>query len=241
MKTYTSKGIIFRTLKYSETSIICDIYTLDKGLRSFIVSGVRTTKGGAKAAIFHPLNLVDITAYDHESDKLARIKEISLYHHFQSINIDVVTSSMAILMIEVCRNTIKEREANEQMYYFIEEWLVFTDNALNYNPCLHILFMLELSNLLGFGPLNNFSAEMPYFDMQEGVFSHLNISSHHMLEADESVDLNTIMLAEKHNLGSVKLSKSSRDKLIDNLLKYYKLHISSFKDLNSLPVLRDVM
>ena len=114
MKVYSTEGIIFRVLKYSETSIICDIFTREKGLRSYIVSGVRTTKAGHKAAIYRPLNIVNLVSYDMEHDKLARITEISLSVHYQNINIDVIISSIAIFMLEVCRNAIKEREANEE-------------------------------------------------------------------------------------------------------------------------------
>ncbi|MBL0101072.1 MAG: recombination protein O N-terminal domain-containing protein [Saprospiraceae bacterium] len=110
MKLYSSSGIIFRTIKYSETSIICDIYTREKGMKSFIVSGVRTARSGSKAAIYRHLNIVNIIAYEQESDKLARIKEISLQYHYKLINTDVILSSMAIFMLEVCRNAIREKK-----------------------------------------------------------------------------------------------------------------------------------
>ncbi|MBK6666768.1 MAG: DNA repair protein RecO [Saprospiraceae bacterium] len=131
MKVYSTEGIIFRVLKYSETSIICDIFTREKGLRSYIVSGVRTTKAGQKAAIYRPLNIVNLVSYDMEHDKLARITEISLSVHYQNINIDVIISSIAIFMLEVCRNAIKEREANEELYLFLTEWLDFLDKKNN--------------------------------------------------------------------------------------------------------------
>ena len=41
-------GIIFQTKKYSESSLIADIYTEEKGLRSYIISGVRSKKGKGK-------------------------------------------------------------------------------------------------------------------------------------------------------------------------------------------------
>ena len=36
-----TRGIILRTVKYSETSVIADIFTEGAGLRSYIISGMR--------------------------------------------------------------------------------------------------------------------------------------------------------------------------------------------------------
>jgi DNA repair protein RecO (recombination protein O) len=39
-----TRGIVLRAIKYSETSVIADIFTEQFGLRSYIISGVRTSK-----------------------------------------------------------------------------------------------------------------------------------------------------------------------------------------------------
>jgi DNA repair protein RecO (recombination protein O) len=241
MKIYESSGIIFRTLKYSETSIICDIYTKEKGLRSFIVSGVRSSKAGSKAAIYRHLNIVDIVSYDIENDKLARIKEISLCHHFQKINSDVIVSSMAIFMLEVCRNAIKEKESNEDLFHFLEQWLLFLDGNNSLSPLSHLLFMTELSVWLGFGPMDNHNGDTPYFDLMEGVFCDYHGGSDFILDSEDSSVLFQICQADRDSISKIKIPKSERDRLADNLIRYYKLHIPGFKDLNSLDVLRSVV
>ncbi|MBK8626743.1 MAG: DNA repair protein RecO [Saprospiraceae bacterium] len=241
MKIYESSGIIFRTIKYSETSIICDVYTKEKGLRSFIVSGVRSAKSGSKAAIYRHLNIVDLISYDQEAEKLARIKEISLHHHFQKINTDVVISSMAIFILEVCRNAIKEKEANPDLYTFLEDWLLYLDSTQPISPLVHILFMTELSILLGFGPMDNHSGETPYFDMMEGIFCEYHDNSDYILDGEDSQNLYQICQTDRFTVGKIHILKPERDRLTDNLLKYYKIHIPGFRDLNSLDVLRSVL
>lgn len=241
MKIYSTEGIIFRTLKYSETSIICDIYTKAKGLRSFIVSGVRTSKVGSKAAIYRHLNIVDIISHDQEADKLARINEITLNYHYNSINKDVILSSMAIFMLEVSRNAIKEKESNEDLYTFIKDWLVFIDTQPNLNPHWHLLFMIELSTYLGFGPMDNHSGEKPYFDMLEGIFCDYHAGSEYILDDEDSLVLFMLCQVNRINLHNLQFTKIERDRLTDNLLKFYKLHLPSFRDLNSVGVLRSVL
>lgn len=241
MKLYHTTGIIFKTLKYSETSIICDIYTKDKGLRSYILSGVRSSKKGGKAALFTPLNIVELIAYDADVEKLARIKEINLAYHFSALNLEVIPSSMAIFMLEVCRNAIKEREPNLQMYLFIEEWIKYMDQRSSINPHLHLLFMFELSKYLGFEPMHNLDDEMIYFDMLEGAFCDADLGGEYILDSEDSTLFASLIQCTKENLTNFKTTKPQRDRLTDQWLLYYKLHLPGFKELLSLDVLRSVL
>lgn len=240
-KMFKSQGIIFRTVKYSETSIICDIYTREKGLKTFIVSGVRTSKAGSRAAIYHPCNIVDIVGYEQEAERLSRIKEISLGFHFKNINVQILISSMAIFILEVIRNSIKEKEPNTELYDFLCEWIKYLDDAANYDICLHLKFLIEFSYFLGFGPLDSQRSESPYFDMLEGTFNNYINESNNILDADDSAAISALIHIERNSLKSLQWPKTVRNRINDHLLRYYKLHLSGFKDLKSLDILRSVL
>src|SRR5580700_1042763 len=54
---HKTKGIVLRTVKYGETSVIVSIYTELFGLQSYIINGIRTSskkKGSAKGNLFQP-------------------------------------------------------------------------------------------------------------------------------------------------------------------------------------------
>ncbi|MBK9735135.1 MAG: DNA repair protein RecO [Saprospiraceae bacterium] len=240
MNLYTSKGIIFRSLKYSETSIICDIYTREKGLRSFIVSGVRTSKSGSKAAIYHHLNIVEIVSYNQEAEKLSRINEIRLVHHYRKINVQVIVSSVAIFILEICRNAIKERESNSELYDFLESWLIFLDEEVQLHPCIHLLFMIELSNEIGFGPMNNLSEINTCFDMTEGLFTPGSTAAY-VMDKEESLAFLSLINVDKYAIQQITIHKLLRDSLTDHLITYFRLHMSGFKNINSLEVLRSIL
>ena len=50
----TTKGIILRSVKYGETSLVVTVFTEMFGLQSYMVNGVRTAskKGSSKSAMF---------------------------------------------------------------------------------------------------------------------------------------------------------------------------------------------
>ena len=58
-----TKGIVFRTVKYGETSVITDIFTEEKGLHTFIGGGVRSAKARMPYSLFQPMMVVELVAY----------------------------------------------------------------------------------------------------------------------------------------------------------------------------------
>lgn len=241
MNLYKTRGIVFRTLKYSESSIIADIYTLEKGLKSYIVSGVRPGKTGGKATLLRPLNILTIVAYETGGDKLSRLKEMSLEKHYQKIHLDIITSSMAIFMLEVCRNALTEREAHDALYKFIEDWLHFLDTTDRYAPGYHLLFMAELSHYLGFGPMSNYSAGSPVFDLLEGSFCDTASDQRYFIEPERAKHFYELCQLNRDNISLWQPPKGLRNLLAEDFILYYRLHIPGFKDLKSFHVLKQVL
>ncbi len=241
-RIFSTEGIIFKTIKYSESSIIADIYTREKGLKSFIISGVRSARSNSKAAIIRTCNFVQIIAYEQDAEKLSRIKEINLSLFYKNINMNVVVSSLAIFMLETSRNAIREKEPNNELYDFLKEWFMYLDEDKNYSNLIHIKFLLEFSYFLGFGPLQNYSAEFPFFDMLEGSFcNYYDEANVHLISEEISFSIAKLLITDKCALVDFTLSKDERNKLTDHLIHFYKLHMSGFRDINSLDILRSVL
>ena len=61
----TTKGIVLRSVKYGETSLVVTIFTELFGLQSYLVNGVRTAskKGSSKSAMFQPSAILELVAY----------------------------------------------------------------------------------------------------------------------------------------------------------------------------------
>jgi DNA repair protein RecO (recombination protein O) len=239
--TFSSGGIVFRTIKYGETSIICDIFTKEKGLRSYIVSGVRMSKTKTKANFYRPLNILEITAYDSESDKLSRIKEVGYSHVFRLINTDVIRSSVALFMLEVTRNAIKTGEEDKELYDYLEKMLISLDTKPEFSPLIHHKFLLDLSAFLGFEPMQNYDENKPVFNLLNGFFEKENSSVQYVMDPETSENLISLMRQEKDTLYELIIPRKNRQKLLDDLIIYYRLHIPGFKEILSKDVLEMVL
>lgn len=237
-----TKGIVFRKLKYSETSIIADIYTESHGLASYIISGVRSAKAKTNASLLELMSIVEMVAYHSDTRKLHRIREIRPAYIYQSIPLDVRKNAILLFMSELCAKTIREAEQNTELFACIETHLRNLDLAKHDTADRHLYFMIALADLLGFGLAANFSEENRGFDLLNGQF--VGAPTPHPYYLAEGVRLfhliRFVRLAEHHGerLG---LSRADRNALVDDLLLYFKLHIENMPAMLSHKVLREVL
>lgn len=234
-KTIKSEGIVFKSIKYSETSVILDIYTLEYGLMSFIVGGVRKAKS-RQAHIFHPINIIDFVAY-RSDERLSRIKEAQFSFNYRSINMDVIKSSVAMFVIDLSRNAIKEKESNPELYNFIRSEMISLDELESGFALFPHLYALKLTRFLGFEPHNNFGGDNIYFDMIEGEFIDNDVRHLNIMNGPESQHMHALLSGNAQGT----IDKTDRAVLLDKLVDYYKLHLEGFKPLKCLPVLRSIL
>jgi DNA repair protein RecO (recombination protein O) len=236
MKLYTTSGIVLKSIKYSETSLILDILTREKGLRSFIVSGARTKGPKARHGLYQVMNQIQLVAYDNMEEKLNRIKEAKVFQHYKTIPYKILKSSVALFMIELVRNSIKEKEANEELYDFIVGSFMALDSEGTLLTLFPHKFMLDLSAHLGFYPLFDFNSSSPYFNVLEGRFTS-DRADPNTLNVRESEIMKLFLTSSE----SLAFNTSDRSILLDILIRLYRHHIENFKELKTLEVLHTVL
>lgn len=237
-----TEGIVFRSFKYRETSLIVDIYTKDLGIRSYVVNGVRKAKAKTSGNILQAMSVLDLMVYDnHGADKLNRIKEFKLARYYKKIPFDVIRSMIGQFMIEVLRNCIKDDQANYDLYEFIENWFIFLDESPNNIANTIPLFLIELASKIGFAFAFEKDENSQIFDLQEGQFLNDFPEHRYFIEGDLSLVLFTFIHSDKSQVHEIKITNSQRSILIDKLIIYYRLQIESFKDLRSLEILRSIL
>ncbi|GLR18055.1 DNA repair protein RecO [Portibacter lacus] len=236
-----TKGIILRSLKYGETSLILDIYTQDYGLNSYIIGGVRNKKSKTQAGLCQIMSLVEVVAYHKNTKGLFRIKEIASSHLYQRIPFEIRRSSVGMFMTEILKNTIKEDEENTSLFEFIYYWFLHLDLSSESVSNVHLLFMIELAEQIGIQPRDNFSINNPYFDLMAGQFVSKLPDHHQFLDADQSEWLYDLMMQERNYVHELKLTNTQRRILLDKLILFYKLHIESIKELHTYSILNEIL
>ena len=76
--------------------------------------------------------------------------------------------------------------------------------------------------------------------MMEGSFSD-NIIPEYSLNEEESKAFKLLLEINRDQIMNISIPKSLRDVMTEHLITYFRLHISGFRTLNSLEVLRSVL
>jgi DNA repair protein RecO (recombination protein O) len=242
---HKTKGIVLRTVKYGETSLVVTMFTELLGLQSYLVNGVRTAtkKGTAKANVFQPSAILDLVAYQNEFKNLQRLKEFRWAHLYQHLLSDVRKNAVGLFMIELLGKCLKQPEAHPELFYFMEDALYHLDGANEkVTANFPLFFALHLAVFFGFRINDEYSEFQHYLDLQEGGFTHDQPKHPHYLQDREAEMVNYILkIMHPNELEELALNQETRRRITHALEEYYALHIPDFGTMRTLPVLREVM
>lgn len=244
-KLHKTKGIVLRTVKYGETSVIVTMFTELFGVQSYLVNGIRTTsrKNAGKAALFQPAAMLEMVVYHNELKHLNRISEFKWAHVYSGVLSDISKNAVALFMVELLTKSLKAPEAHPDLFYFTEDCLHELDSKSGTIVAnLPLFFALHLSYFLGFRMTDNYSAENSFLDLAEGCFVNEQPHHPHFLEGSQAQITSQLLKTQQPaELEEIKLNHDFRRRLLFVFETYYTLHIHDFGTMKSLPVLREVL
>ena len=249
MALINTKGIVLRNLKYSETSVILDIYTEARGLKSYIVSGVRTPKAKIGAGLLQVMSMIEMVAYDRndqpaqQKNSLQRIKELRAGYIYQRLPFEMKRMATGLFIAEVLQHTLRESETNPPLFQFIQAIFEYIDRSEESLVNLHIIFLLQLSAYLGFQPQSPEPSEFSQvFDLREGVFNNgFSSGEWLMTQGSSRILAQFLRLNDWKKSHEIPLQRTERQRLLDDLLRFYHYHIPNFKELNAHRVLQEIL
>lgn len=244
-KLLKTKGIVLRTVKYGETSLVVTIFTELFGVQSYMVNGVRvsTKKGSGKANLFQPSAILDLVVYHNELKNLNRIKEFKWDYLYQHILTDVKKNAVALFMVELLTKCLKQPEANSDLFHFTEDAFIHLDQSSDaVTANFPLFFALHLAVLFGFRMMDNYSLQNSFFDLQEGKFVSEQPQHPNFLEEKQAfVTSQLLKVMQPHELEDIKLNHDFRRNLLYAFETYYALHIQDFGTMKTLPVLKEIL
>lgn len=226
-----TKGLILKTFKYKDSSLIAKIFTREFGMLSFVLPGIKTRKKNSQIALFQSMNILDLVIYYKEDKELHYIRETkTLQIAFSS---DISKTSILMFLNELLYHSIPE-EPNVLLFDYIESQIGILLKAEKACSSFHLHFMIEYLSLLGLKPLDNYALTKPYFNLKNG--------SYESRKSIENIDKAASLLLYKLLTSSDnKLTSVQREQLLEILINYFQEHISGFPVLKSHRVLKTIL
>jgi DNA repair protein RecO (recombination protein O) len=232
-------AIVLSKVKYGDNSFITNLYSLDYGRFAALIRIPKTSKGGIKPSLFFPLNIIETEVKLKNTRSIQSVIYCNRKQNLDNICNDIYKTGIAQFIAEILSKTIKEEEANPQLFNFLVGTITELNDAKENISDLHLYFLRDFAKISGFGITNNLCSEMPFFNLKEGMFIPMFTSESESLDVEES-KIMSHFLESSYQQTSKFINFRLRKLLIENLLIYYKFHIPGFGEINSLKILQEV-
>lgn len=231
-----TRGIVLNYIKFRETSIIAKVYTEELGIQSYIVNSIRKKGPGSKIALFQPFTLLEMVVYTSQRGGITRISEFKCAHPFTTIPFDIYKSSMLLFLSEMVARTVKEEEENKQLFHFLYNAIIAFDDMAEHYENFHLVFLLQLSHHLGFGPSSGTEIveQVAFSANSQSLTSAPTVLA---VQAHEALFTQLLEAPERAVIPNGKV----RRELLSILIYYYQLHIDKLGEINSLAILSEVL
>lgn len=246
--THKTRGIVLRTIKYGDTSLVATIFTSRLGVQTYLVSGVRTEKrSGSKAIMLQPGAILDMEVYHHPQKSMQRIKEYSWGYLYEHIFNDVIKHSISLYMLELMYKTLKQPEENADLFDFCEDSLMQLDQAgpaVTANFTLY--FSLHLAHFFGLRIQDDTTTGNEqttlYLDLLNGHFTYEQPEHPHVMEGEMArLTAELLKVMQPSELEEIKLNRNIRRQLLQKYQEFYTLHIPEFGQMKTLRILQEVL
>jgi DNA repair protein RecO (recombination protein O) len=223
------QGIVIRTTRYGENSVIAELLTAEEGSLTVIAGGLRSKRGRAHAALLKTGTPVSVILYFKPGANMHRLKEAHAGYRLQSIPFSIVKSSVLLFLIDVGRSAFQAYSENERSYQFLMDHISELDQRSEQLGRVPIEFMMNLSQHLGFGPAFDQDENPGYFDLRQGIFTPTLPAHHNVLSEQDAQDFWLLGRHLRHASTAPDIGRHTRQRLLDALILFFRLHIEQFK------------
>lgn len=238
---HKTRGIVFKTTDYGESSVVVQVLTEKFGLQSYMINGAKKPKAKIPRNMLQPLHLLDMVVYHKSTGSVQRIKELKNLPVLQSIPYDVIKSSLVLFLNEVLYKAVKTQSEDGHLFDFVFSAIEWLDHQSEGLANFHLLFLTQLTRYLGFYPDRSQAPGSDYFDLRNGIFCRYKPGGVLYLSPPHTQNFVKVLQCSFENSARLKLSNDERRFLLQKLLEYYALHIESFGSVRSHEVLEEVL
>ncbi len=227
---HKTNGIVLRSIKYGDSSLITTIFTALLGTQTYMVQGVRSSKAKQnRAGFFQPGMLLELVTYQQPQKNMQRIREFQAAYIYTGLQEDVVKNSISIFSVELLLRLLPEQAPLPALFDMAYEYFIALDKmSLHQVANFPLFFIIQCSKILG-------------YDLKEAE-SDAHAASAMPINNDDAAVLNLLLAADNYaDLEKITMNADTRLRLIDWYVAYLQKHTQHMGNLKSLSVLRAIL
>lgn len=238
---HKTRGIVFKTTDYSESSVVAQIFTEKFGLQSYLINGVRKPRARISQNMLQPLFLLDMVVYHKPNGNIQRISELKHLPVFNTIPYDIVKSSLMMFLNEVLYKSIRQHNPDDVLFEFLFHAIEILDTLEAGLIYYHLYFLLRLTRFLGFYPDRTLEKSANYFDLKNGDFTNELPLHTNILESPFTGHWANLLACNFSGLHKLAIPSAERRIILQKILDFYQLHVENFGTIKSHHILEEVL
>jgi len=238
-----TRGILLRTIKYGESSLIVTVFTEQFGVQAYLLQGIRSTKKHHScAAILQTGALLDLVVFQQPLKNLQRIREFQLAYMYTGLQESMIKNAVSTFTNELLLRMLPENATFPALFDFTFHFLKALDNTPTAQTSNYpLFFIINCCHLLGYETTGYFTADTPHLNIMEGGFSNTSDQRTPQLTEAEGAALNAVLSArELDDVIAIQLNSRSRFRLLEWYILFLQHHTQHNQEIRSLTVLRSV-
>ena len=220
--------------------MMVDTLSREEGRMSCVLSVGTSKKSKWKRQIFQPLSILELELERKTPGQIAVIKDAHIAIPFTSIPFQPYKLTISIFLAEFLSNATRSEQDTALLYDYISESIQWLDSVVEGFSNFHLVFMMRLTKFIGFYPNIEDYSDGCSFDLQNGCFTKLAPQQRGFLNSEDTKKMQLIMRMNYETMRLFKMSHADRNRCLDVILDFYRLHVPDFREMKSLPVLRDM-
>jgi DNA repair protein RecO (recombination protein O) len=238
-----TNGIVLKRIPFSDTSLICRLFTKEKGKVTILAKGAQAPKKSINAFL-EPINHIHIQYYHKNSRDIQLLKEAGFIKHYSTLRKNLDRIILAFTVVEMIDKCTQDDNPHPILYRLI--WRVLDKlNDENQNQWrIFAFFLYHLSLRLGFMPnLSNCSKcnstmIQGGIDKSTGELVCINCISYTETQSSNLSGLNKLISLHIDELDRFSAEKNE---LLDSILlldAFLSYHIEGLNKVKSMHMVR---
>ena len=216
-----TKAVVLHTLRYADSKNIVTMFTESHGALSFMVRVPKNRRSVMQNVLLSPLSLLEIDLDYQESSRLQRLIDVRVDEPYGSLPYNPMKQTIALFLSEFLYYSLREEQSNPDLFSYLVNSLLWLDARTEQYANFPLTFLIRLSRFLGI-----------WRDTEEAQKT---------LRQGEDSLVPLILRMDFATMHLFRFSREQRQRLLEALNDYYRLHVPHFPELKSMAILREVL
>ncbi|EKX91340.1 DNA repair protein RecO [Alloprevotella sp. oral taxon 473] len=231
--------LIFHALRYSDDQLIVEGLARNYGRVSFVVRISHAPRAKVRHVIFQPMAVLEVQWEEKPRAKLMRPIAARVSQPWSSLHTSPIKAAITLFLAEFLLQVCRHEQSGELFFDYLLHSLTWLDTAEEGFANFHLLFLMRLAQFLGIAP-NTSDTGLPFFDLMAAEFVSRAPAHAYYIYGDEARAFEQLLRMNFSTMHLFQLTRTQRNRILELILTYYRLHIPSLPELKSWEVLREI-